>query len=153
VHAGSGAATPVGGLPSFDATDARLAIEAANGRWVVPVLQLLARQAMRRGELYRALGGKVQQKVLTETLQRMATAGLIVRTVLRPMPPAVLYELTDRGRTFLRALSVMAAWAAADRPRLSTALLRDPDADGPNPGNDTQSRVRLPLGRALPTAG
>jgi DNA-binding HxlR family transcriptional regulator len=102
-------------------------VDLASGKWVLPVMELLAQRGLRRGQLRRLLGGDTHQKVLTLTLQRMVAAGLITRTVLRPTPPAVLYELTDRGRDFFEPLAAMAAWAAADRDRLAAAFVAEVD--------------------------
>jgi DNA-binding HxlR family transcriptional regulator len=118
----SGPATPGGAGPSYDLGDAQRAVDVASGKWVLPILWLLAERPLRRGELRRLLGGDIHQKVLSVTLHRMVATGLVSRTVLCEMPPAVLYQLTDRGTAYLEPLAGMAAWAAADRDRLISAL-------------------------------
>jgi DNA-binding HxlR family transcriptional regulator len=121
VPSGSGPVSPGGAGPSYALGDAQRAVDVASGKWVLPIMQLLADRPLRRGELRRLLGD-IHQKVLSMTLHRMVATGVVNRTVLREMPPAVLYELTDRGGAYLEALAAMAAWAAADRDRLTAAF-------------------------------
>jgi len=125
VPSASRTATPGGAGPSYDLGDAQRAVDVASGKWVLPILWLLAERPLRRGELRRLLGGDWREKVVSGTLKRMVATGLVSRTVLREMPPAVLYELTDRGTAYLEPLAAMAAWAAADRDRLIAALAGD----------------------------
>jgi DNA-binding HxlR family transcriptional regulator len=127
VQRSAGASGRDGSRPAYRISDAQLAVDLASGKWVLPVMELLAGQGLRRGQLRRLLGGDTHQKVLTLTLQRMVAAGLITRTVLRATPPAVLYELTDRGRDFFGPLAAMAAWASVDRDRLAAAFVAEVD--------------------------
>jgi len=122
-------------------------VDVASGKWVLPILWLLADRPLRRGELRRLLGGDIHQKVLSLTLQRMVATGLLNRTVLREMPPAVLYGMTDRGTAYLEALAAMAAWAAADRDRLTAALAGDnssPRAGPEDPPTTEMDRAAKP---------
>lgn len=92
---------------------AQFALRLLNGKWVVPVLDALARQPRRHGELRRALGPKLSEKVLTETLRRMEAAQLIRRSVTHKIPPSVLYTLTDTGRSLLDPVQRMSDWTAS----------------------------------------
>jgi DNA-binding HxlR family transcriptional regulator len=151
MEGGAGASGSDGTRPAYRVADAQLAVDVATGKWVLPILELLGEQSLRRAQLRRRLGGGTHQKVLTLTLQRMVSAGLITRTVLRELPPAVLYELSDRGRDFFEPLAAMAAWAAADRDRLSDALAGSGDAsldDTEDPNTSGMQRsARPPAGR------
>jgi DNA-binding HxlR family transcriptional regulator len=150
---------------NYRISDAQLAVDVASGKWVLPVLELLVVQGRRRADLRRLLGGEPHQKVLTLTLQRLVSVGLISRTVLREVPPAVLYELTDRGGDFLAALDKLAAWAARDRNRLQHVLVRNGErsADGASDPDNAKmdrssrhgegARPGLPVRRPLPGSG
>jgi DNA-binding HxlR family transcriptional regulator len=99
---------------------ARVTLEVLGGKWVVPIVGVLSSGAHRHGALRAALGaGSVSQKVLTETLRRMEAGGLVVRRVRGDVPPAVLYGLTDLGRSLLIPIRHLAEWASVNsqRPR------------------------------------
>jgi DNA-binding HxlR family transcriptional regulator len=104
--------------PLFDPDDCCIGIDLAAGKWVVPILVALAEGPLRTRELQRALGRELQDKVLAETLHRMTDAGLLSRTALRVLPPAVRYDLTDLGWGFLEPLTAMAGWVADNRELL-----------------------------------
>jgi DNA-binding HxlR family transcriptional regulator len=67
------------------------------GRWGLLALAALAEGPYRFGALRRRIDG-VSERMLAQTLQRLERDGLITRTVLGTMPPAVEYALTDLGR-------------------------------------------------------
>lgn len=102
--------------------DAQVALDVLGGKWVVPIIGVLAVRPHRHGELQRALGPGLHQKVLTETLRRMEAAGLLVRRVVADvMPPSVVYVLTDFGATLLEPIEHLAAWGALHQRQLGSA--------------------------------
>ena len=66
-------------------------------RWGVLALAALHDGPHRFGELRRRVDG-VSERMLAQTLQRLERDGLVARTVLTQIPPAVEYTLTDLGR-------------------------------------------------------
>ncbi len=50
--------------------------------------------------------------MLTLTLKRLETDGLVTRTLFPSVPPRVDYELTDLGQTLRGALLPLHRWAA-----------------------------------------
>lgn len=100
------------------------------GRWFLPVVHALRDGPLRRNTL-RAQIGSVSDKVLTETLQRMAEQGLIERIAIPTVPVEVDYALTRKAHTLWPILASMHTWAtrhpapnAADMP---DCIPRDPD--------------------------
>jgi DNA-binding HxlR family transcriptional regulator len=57
--------------------------------------------------------------MLTRTLRRLESAGLIARRVPQEKPAAVEYSLTDSGRTIIATLRGMCRWAKRYRKSLS----------------------------------
>jgi DNA-binding HxlR family transcriptional regulator len=53
-------------------------------------------------------------KTLTERLRILEHQGVLTRTVHAEVPPRVVYELTERGRSFHSVLQAMAAWGERD---------------------------------------
>jgi DNA-binding HxlR family transcriptional regulator len=110
-----------------DWPQARRAVETVAGKWVIPVLAVLAGGPSRLGELRRRIGAGLSDKVLAETLRRMEAAGLVVRQVRSVDEPAAEYRLTETARALVPPLAALAAWQT-----LAT--------DGPGPAG-TRSRA------------
>ncbi|MBY6368603.1 winged helix-turn-helix transcriptional regulator [Rhodococcoides corynebacterioides] len=72
-------------------------------RWGVLALAALHDGPHRFGELRRRVDG-VSERMLAQTLQRLERDGLVTRTVLTQIPPAVEYALTDLGSDAAAAL-------------------------------------------------
>jgi DNA-binding HxlR family transcriptional regulator len=86
------------------------------GRWSVLIIRELLTGPKRFGELRTRLGIS-SPKTLTERLRILEHQGVLTRTVHAEVPPRVVYELTDRGRSFRSVLEAMAAWGEADLDR------------------------------------
>ncbi|EFF88710.1 transcriptional regulator [Streptomyces sp. e14] len=86
----------------------RLAVEIISDKWAVLVLFGLSHQPRRHGELVDLIGG-VSRKVLTQTLRRLQTYGLVARRA--EAPRRVEYSLTDLGRTLVEPIEVLTTWA------------------------------------------
>ena len=82
------------------------------GKWKGSILWHLREGPVRFGELTRQLGG-ASRKMVSQRLKEMETQGLITRTVMTERPLAVTYEITDFGRSSLRVLDELRAWAEA----------------------------------------
>lgn len=104
------------------------------GRWTPQVLFSLREGPHRHGELRRRLGG-VSQRVLTRTLRRLESSGLINRRVTRSRVLAVEYSLTKLGRTIVAPLRGMCRWARRYGQRV-TAQVGLPAAPSPDTGRD-----------------
>ena len=80
------------------------------GKWKGSILWHLQEEPVRFNALARALGGATR-KVLNDRLKEMEAQGLVRRTVLSERPIAVVYELTDFGRSALGVLEELRSWA------------------------------------------
>jgi DNA-binding HxlR family transcriptional regulator len=92
---------------------ARLAVEIIADKWAVVVLYGLAGQPRRHGELAGLIGG-ISKKVLTHTLRRLESSGLVTRQAYAAAPPRVEYELTELGRTLIDPIRTLTRWAEAN---------------------------------------
>ena len=80
------------------------------GRWRVLILREIFRaDTMRFGELHRSLPG-ISQRVLTQELRSLESAGILSRTVYAEVPPKVEYRITALGKTLDPVLAAMSAW-------------------------------------------
>lgn len=88
------------------------------GRWTPKVLFSLQEKPYRHGELRRRLQG-VSQRMLTRTLRRLESSGLIARRATSSKPLAVEYSLTEPGKTIIAPLRGMCRWAQRFRVTVS----------------------------------
>jgi DNA-binding HxlR family transcriptional regulator len=103
---------------------ARLAIELIGDKWAAVVLYGLREGPVRHGELIELIGG-ISRKVLTQTLRRLGSHGLVRRQAYAEVPPRVEYELTPLGATLIDPIHVLTEWARANGEAVLDAL----DAD------------------------
>lgn len=88
-----------------------LSLDVVGERWTLLVLRELFAGPKRFTDLLTGLPG-VGTAILTERLRQLERHGLISRRRLGPPAPAVVYELTVRGRSLDPVLSGLAQWGA-----------------------------------------
>ncbi|MEV8443934.1 helix-turn-helix domain-containing protein [Actinosynnema sp. NPDC051121] len=88
----------------------RLAVEIIAEKWSVVVLFALSLEPRRPGDLAELIGG-VSRKVLTQTLRRLQSYGLVERRAYAEAPPRVEYSLTELGSTLVEPIKVLTDWS------------------------------------------
>ena len=88
----------------------RRLLEVIGEKWAVLAVYSLQPGPMRFNAIERALPG-VSQKMLTQTLRRLETAGLVSRHAYAEVPPRVEYRLTDLGATLAPVTDALCRWA------------------------------------------
>jgi DNA-binding HxlR family transcriptional regulator len=97
----------------------RAATELINHTWDPVVLSALRMGPTRRNVLLDRIAG-ASDKVLTESLRRLASRGLVTRTSRDSPRDAAIYELTALGTSFANGpLAQLAKWAAENQFDLS----------------------------------
>jgi DNA-binding HxlR family transcriptional regulator len=94
-----------------DACGAAHALELVGDRWSLLVVRELMFGPKRFGEIRASLPG-ISAKVLTEKLEDLQTAAILVRRRLPPPASAWAYELTDWGRASEPVFQALGRWAA-----------------------------------------
>ncbi|MFC4010396.1 winged helix-turn-helix transcriptional regulator [Nonomuraea purpurea] len=79
-------------------------------KWTAKIVRSLESGPRRFTELQTVLRG-ITPKVLTESLRAMERDGLLTRTAYDEIPPRVVYELTDLGRSLLEPMNAGCEWA------------------------------------------
>lgn len=102
MHDSAGSVFPAG-------CPARLAIDIITNKRAVVVLFALSRRPRRHGELVDLVGG-ISRKVLTQTLRRLQSYGLVERRVHAEAPLRVEYSLTDLGHTLTEPIAALTDW-------------------------------------------
>jgi DNA-binding HxlR family transcriptional regulator len=93
------------------------------GKWSTLLLEALARQPYRFGEL-RRLVPDISQRMLTQTLRDLQRDGYIEREVFPTKPPSVEYRMTELGRSLFEPLSKVLQWAEANHPSVKAARVK-----------------------------
>ncbi|GAB2542789.1 winged helix-turn-helix transcriptional regulator [Nocardia heshunensis] len=113
-----------GGLESD--CPARLAVDVFGNSWLTVIVYTLREGPMRPVQLRRSIGG-ISQKMLTQTLNRMISMGLLERRRYAEAPPRVEYSLTPAGRDLLIPIFALGEWADRHGDSVRTALYGDPE--------------------------
>lgn len=99
----------------------RAAAELIDHAWDPVVLSALRLGPTRRSDLLHRIGG-VSDKVLTESLRRLSSRGLVARTARASRRDIAVYELTELGASFANGpLAQLATWAARNQAELAGA--------------------------------
>lgn len=95
---------------AFDANcRSRDVLAAIAGKWSVLILVALDGETMRFAELRRRVNG-VSERMLAESLRRLARYRLVQRRSLAVVPPHVEYSLTAAGREAAAHLARLTDW-------------------------------------------
>lgn len=100
----------------------RVLLDVVANKWSALAIGVLETGPTRFGELKQRLNG-VTPKVLTATLRRLETAGLIHREVFAEVPVRVEYSLSPLGRSAAEPLAALRTWAENsldDIPRIAS---------------------------------
>jgi DNA-binding HxlR family transcriptional regulator len=89
-------------------------------KWTVLVIYALSRGTSRHSQLRESIRG-VSQKMLTQTLRRLETDGLVRREIYPVVPPKVEYSLTPLGETLIEPLTAICHWAEAHLAEMEAA--------------------------------
>ena len=97
--------------PRIDcALDAAMTV--IEGKWKAAILcKLHVKGVLRFYQLMKELE-IVSPKILTKQLREMGDDGLIIRTVKAEVPACVEYSLSEKGRTLIPALKLLAEWGS-----------------------------------------
>jgi DNA-binding HxlR family transcriptional regulator len=90
--------------------ESRFTLELVTNKWIVQIVHRLQGGPQRFGELRRGVDG-ISQRMLTYTLRKLETDGLVRRTVHALKPPKTEYALTPLGSSLADALGALCRWA------------------------------------------
>lgn len=99
-------ADPTRVCPHFHA-----AIEMIGKRWSGAIVWALSDRELRFADLGRAVPG-LSDRLLSERLRELESAGLIERRVEDGKPVRVIYTLTEKGRDLIPAVREVERWAS-----------------------------------------
>ncbi|MBX4896667.1 winged helix-turn-helix transcriptional regulator [Rhizobium bangladeshense] len=112
----------------FSSCPVRDMMQQIGGKWSTLLLEVLAAEPRRFGELRRMLPD-ISQRMLTQTLRDLQRDGYIAREVFPTKPPSVEYSMTDLGRSLYQPLSQLLNWAEANHDAVRAARSRFDSAE------------------------
>ena len=102
---------------------ARTTLELVSDTWSLIAIVALGRGPARYTDLQNRIGG-ISKKMLTQTLHKLESNGLIDKRKLRTAPPGTEYRLTDLGRSLLEPVQALSQWAETNTGALLDARER-----------------------------
>ncbi len=109
---------PDSALSAVDCKSLAGVLASVGDKWTIMVVGALSKGSLRYNEIQRRVSG-ISQRMLTMTLKRLETDGLVTRTLFPSVPPRVDYELTQLGQTLRGALVPLHLWAAKNRDTIA----------------------------------
>ncbi len=101
----------------------RQMLDLVGDKWTPPILYLLSSGTKRYTDFQRQIPG-ISKKMLTQTLRRLESAGVINRTVYPIVPPKVEYYLTPFGEKLIEPIAGLAKWAWQHQEELKLVYKR-----------------------------
>jgi DNA-binding HxlR family transcriptional regulator len=92
-------------------------------KWVLMIVFDLMEGPRSFSQLMRK--GSINTTTLTQRLNLLEKAKVLVKTVHSTMPPRTSYELTDSGRELITVVQAIRAWSEKNLPDLSASELCD----------------------------
>ena len=84
------------------------------GKWTGSIVYHLKDQPVRFNDLARQLGG-ASKKMIDQRLKELEAQGMVTREVLSERPVAVVYSLTEFGRSALDILEQLRVWSESHK--------------------------------------
>ena len=109
---------PTEALPPGECKGLADVLASVGDKWTILVVGALARGTLRYNEIQRRVSG-ISQRMLTLTLKRLETDGIVTRTLYPSVPPRVDYALTELGLTLRGALVPLATWASKNKDTIA----------------------------------
>ncbi|MEN7551757.1 helix-turn-helix domain-containing protein [Rapidithrix thailandica] len=89
----------------------RATLKVIGGKWKPLILQQVNGKVSRFSELQRQIP-EITKQMLTKSLRELEEDQILQRKVYPVVPPKVEYSLTERGKSLIPILEVMASWGA-----------------------------------------
>jgi DNA-binding HxlR family transcriptional regulator len=94
----------------FENFPSRQLLDIIADKWRPLVIYTLGQGTKRYSDLQKQLPG-ITKKMLTQTLRRLESDGLLTRKVFPVVPPKVEYDLTELGHAFREPIKNLCQWA------------------------------------------
>ena len=86
------------------------AVELIGRRWSGAIIRALLAGSVRFGEVLTRVPG-LSDRLLSERLRELESAGIVSRTVYPDIPVRIEYRLTEKGRELQQIVEAISGWA------------------------------------------
>lgn len=86
-------------------------VELIGRRWSGAIIRSLLAGSVRFGEILSRVPG-LSDRLLSERLRELESAGIVTRTVIPEVPVRIEYHLTDKGHELEQIVAAIDAWGA-----------------------------------------
>jgi DNA-binding HxlR family transcriptional regulator len=93
-------------------TELHQSIELIGKRWTGAIVSVMLSGANHACDIRNAVPG-LSDRLLTERLRELESAGIVQRSVTDARPPVVEYTLTPKGKALEPVLDSLSAWSAS----------------------------------------
>lgn len=93
-------------------TELHQSIELIGKRWTGAIVSVMLSGANHACDIRNAVPG-LSDRLLTERLRELESAGIVQRAVTDARPPVVEYTLTPKGKALEPVLDSLSAWSAS----------------------------------------
>lgn len=100
------------------------ALEIFGGKWDARIICVLAEKKVLRYSELRAEMTDITDAVLSSTLRKLQSSGMVSRVQYSEIPPRVEYSLTDKGLSAVPILQSICQWAGIYHHEDSERVLR-----------------------------
>ena len=100
--------------PKFQA-----AVELIGRRWTGAIILSMMAGADRFHEIRETIPG-LSDRLLSTRLRELESERIVTRSVLPDVPPAVRYDLTDKGKALAPVLDALQTWSRQHMPSTTT---------------------------------
>lgn len=97
-------------------------LDALGGKWKAVLLAHLKEQPLSYGDLRRRVGA-LSDKMLTERLQDLTAAGLVLQLPVEGQPGRYRYALSEQGQSLRPLLQMMFDWGTQHAPLLGVDIV------------------------------
>ena len=118
-----------------------------DGPWATLIVRELMHGPQRFGELRAALPG-ISAHTLTNRLRMFESRGIVSRHAYPEVPPRVVYELTDLGRSLRPVLDAMNEWGASCPKRCGPCMSSRTMSVAQGPSNSSRNLATPHSGRS-----
>jgi DNA-binding HxlR family transcriptional regulator len=102
----------------------RMVLEIISDKWVILIIDILAKNPQHFGELKKIIGG-ISQKVLSQSLKKLEMYGFINRRCYSEKPLRVEYSLTLLGISLSDVCNQITEWSINHIDEILSASLRE----------------------------
>lgn len=99
-------------------------LQLIGNKWTLLVLMSLIRETKRTHQIQREVAG-ISLKVLSQTLKKLVSYGMVSKKIYPVIPPNVEYSLTEFGKSLITPLDGLFRWSVAHEEKIREIIKKN----------------------------